>query len=86
MEDVRKLVGSNVARIRKSKGLTQEALEGMSGCSQAYISALEQGSRNPTILVLVMLARALGVPVFDLLAGVETAKAARPKATPKKKG
>ena len=65
--DMRKLVGDNTARIRKEKGLTQEALAEKSGLSQQYISGLENGRRNPTIVTLFELASALGVGHLDLL-------------------
>ena len=65
--DMRKLVGDNTARIRKEKGLTQEALAEKSGLSQQYISGLENGLRNPTIVTLYELATALGVEHMDLV-------------------
>ena len=65
--DMRKLVGENTARIRKEKGLTQEALAEKSGLSQQYISGLENGQRNPTIVTLYELATALGVGHLDLV-------------------
>ena len=65
--DMRKLVGENTARIRKEKGLTQEALAEKSGLSQQYISGLENGRRNPTIVTLFELSSALGVRHLDLL-------------------
>jgi transcriptional regulator with XRE-family HTH domain len=59
--DMRKLVGRNVGRIRREKGLTQEQFAEISGFSQQYISGLEQGRRNPTVVTLYELATALGV-------------------------
>jgi predicted transcriptional regulator len=59
--DMRKLVGRNVKRIRQEKGLTQEQLAERCGFSQQYISGLEQGRRNPTIVSIYELATALGV-------------------------
>ena len=59
--DMRRLVGRNVRRIRQAKGLTQEQFSELSGFSQQYISNLEQGSRNPTVITLYELAIALGV-------------------------
>ncbi|MEQ1715060.1 MAG: helix-turn-helix transcriptional regulator, partial [Hyphomicrobium sp.] len=59
--DMRKLVGENVRRIRLKKGLTQEHLAEVSGLSQQYISGLESGRHNPTIVTLHELAQALGV-------------------------
>lgn len=66
--DMRKLVGENFARLRKERGLTQEQVEERSGFSQWYISSLERGRRNPTIISLYELANAIGVRVADLIA------------------
>ena len=68
--DMRKLVGENTARIRKERGLTQEALAEKSGLSQQYISGLESGQRNPTIVTLYELANALEVSHVDLVQSV----------------
>ena len=65
--DVRKLVGRNFARLRREKGLTQEESEVRSGFSQQYLSGLERGRRNPTVVTLYELARALGVSHVDLV-------------------
>lgn len=65
--DMRKLVGGNVRRIREKKRLTQEQLAEISGFSQQYISGLEQGRRNPTVVTLYELASALGVSHLDLV-------------------
>jgi len=65
--DMRKLVGRNFARIRQLKGLTQEQVEERSGFSQQYLSGLERGRRNPTVVTLLELARALGVSHMELV-------------------
>jgi transcriptional regulator with XRE-family HTH domain len=65
--DMRKLVGRNVKRVRQDKGLTQEELAERSGFSQQYISGLEQGRRNPTIVSIYELATALGVSHMELV-------------------
>ncbi|MCF3947966.1 helix-turn-helix domain-containing protein [Acidiphilium sp. AL] len=65
--DMRKLVGRNFARLRRSKGLTQEEIEARSGFSQQYLSSLERGRRNPTIITLFELAQALGVSHVELV-------------------
>jgi transcriptional regulator with XRE-family HTH domain len=65
--DMRRLVGRNVLRIRKSKGITQERLAEMSGFSQQYISGLEKGQRNPTVVTVYELSLALGVNFIELL-------------------
>ena len=65
--DMRKLVGRNFARLRRERGLTQEEMEERSGFSQQYLSDLERGKRNPTVITLYELAQALGVSHIDLL-------------------
>lgn len=65
--DMRKLVGRNTARIRKERGWTQEFLAERSGLSQQYISGLESGYRNPTIVTLYELASALDVCHVELV-------------------
>lgn len=65
--DIRHLVGRNLRRIRQEKSLTQEDLAARSGISQQYISGLERGCRNPTVLSLFELASALGVPHWELM-------------------
>ena len=69
--DMRKLVGRNVKRIRQAKGLTQEQLAEHSGFSQQYISGLEQGRRNPTVVTLYELSTALGVSHMELVRPAE---------------
>jgi transcriptional regulator with XRE-family HTH domain len=65
--DMRKLVGRNFKRLRKRRGLTQEEFAEISGFSQQYISSLERGQRNPTIVTLYELATALGVGHMELV-------------------
>jgi transcriptional regulator with XRE-family HTH domain len=72
--DMRRLVGCNVRRIRKNKGLTQEQFAELSGFSQQYISGLEKGRRNPTVVTLYELASALGVTPRDLLRSTRTGR------------
>jgi transcriptional regulator with XRE-family HTH domain len=60
-EDVRRMVGRNVQRLRMEAGLSQAALAERMGVDRAYVSGLELGHRNPTILSLWHVAEALGV-------------------------
>lgn len=64
---MRKLVGRNFARLRRDKGLTQEDVAARSGFSQQYLSSLERGRRNPTVITLYELALALGVSHVELV-------------------
>ena len=60
-EDVRHMVGRNVQRLRIAAGLSQAALAERMGVDRAYVSGLELGQRNPTIVTLWHTAKALGV-------------------------
>ena len=51
--------------------MTQEQLAELSGFSQQYLSGLEQGRRNPTIVSLYELATALGVSHMELVRSAE---------------
>lgn len=65
--DMRRLVGTNVRRLRLARELTQERFAELSGLSQQYISDLERGRRNPTVVTLHEIATALDVQPVDLL-------------------
>ncbi len=65
--DMRALVGDNVKRIRQARGLTQEQFAERSGFSQQYLSTLERGRRNPSIVTIYELASALGVSHLELV-------------------
>ncbi|MCK1609420.1 MULTISPECIES: helix-turn-helix transcriptional regulator [unclassified Bradyrhizobium] len=65
--DMRKLVGRNFLKLRKQKGFTQEKVSEASDFTQQYISGLEQGRRNPTVVTLFELATTLGVSHVNLV-------------------
>jgi transcriptional regulator with XRE-family HTH domain len=65
--DMRRLLGRNAKKARIDAGLTQEQLSERSGFSQQYISDLERGLRNPTIVSLYELALALGTTPVALI-------------------
>ena len=69
--DMRKVIGSNFARLRKEKGLTQEDVAERSGFSQSYIGWLERGRRNPTAISLWLLAQAVEAMPADLVQPTE---------------
>lgn len=65
--DMRKTVGTNFMRLRKARDLTQEQVAETSGYGQNYISSLERGRRNPTVITLFLLAEAIGATPRDLV-------------------
>ena len=65
--DMRRRVGINVKKFRKEHGLSQEQLAFECGLHRTYISGVERGIRNPTVLVLERIAAALEIPASRLL-------------------
>jgi transcriptional regulator with XRE-family HTH domain len=65
--DIRMRIGWNLKRLRAELEITQEDFATDSGFDRGYISGVERGVRNPSILVLERIARALGVDVAELL-------------------
>jgi transcriptional regulator with XRE-family HTH domain len=62
---------ANLRRLRGRAGLSQEALAEACELHRTEVSLLERAGREPRLLTLVRLARGLGVPVCDLLEGIE---------------
>ena len=65
--DVRQRLAANVRRLRKQTGLSQEKFAIEHDIDRTYVSAIERGRRNPTIVVVERLALALDVDVVELL-------------------
>jgi transcriptional regulator with XRE-family HTH domain len=61
-------LGPMLKTLREEKGLTQDELAKKAQLTKPYISQLENGIRNnPSMSTLQRLAKALGVPVAELL-------------------
>ena len=59
---------NRVKRLRKEKGFTQEALARKTALTREYIARLEQCLHDPSLSVLVKLAKVLKVKVEKLIA------------------
>jgi transcriptional regulator with XRE-family HTH domain len=55
------IVGANIRRLRKAKGLTQEQLAHDAGVAMRYVAGVERAEENPSLKFLVKIAVALGV-------------------------
>lgn len=64
-------LGQNVRKRREALGLTQEMLSDKADLDQTYISGIERGLRNPGIVNIVKLAKALGISAAELCKGVD---------------
>lgn len=65
--DIRKVFGANVRVFRLAAGLSQEAIAVRMGVDRAYVSAIERGLQNVTLLTIWQLAESLDVRPADLL-------------------
>jgi transcriptional regulator with XRE-family HTH domain len=56
-----KRVGARLRAARREKGLSQEALAHAAGLDRSYVSGLERGEFNVSVMALAKLARAAGL-------------------------
>lgn len=62
------MIGNNVRKLRKKKGLSQEKLARLANISLNALTKIESGfAKKPTIQTVVKLARALGVSLDELV-------------------
>lgn len=65
-------LGKRIKYLRDAKKMSQLDLELVSGVNRNYISDLENGRRNVSILVLEKIAIALDVDLSTLLKGIQS--------------
>jgi transcriptional regulator with XRE-family HTH domain len=65
--DVRQRLATNMKRLRKERGWSQEALADEAGLDRTYISGIERQVKNPTITVVERVAKALTCSLGDIL-------------------
>ncbi|MDD5092243.1 MAG: helix-turn-helix transcriptional regulator [Candidatus Wallbacteria bacterium] len=68
--EIRMKIAQRLREARIRKGLTQEQLAEMAGITPEYVSMLERGKRNMTVVVLFSLAEALEVSTVKLVRGL----------------
>jgi transcriptional regulator with XRE-family HTH domain len=69
MQDLRTVFGKNVYRWRRQRRMTQEQLAFEAEIDLTYMGGIERGKRNPSLLVMGRIAKALSVPLPKLLSG-----------------
>ncbi|WLQ14256.1 helix-turn-helix transcriptional regulator [Hahella aquimaris] len=68
MKDARLVAfGQKIREIRKSKGLSQEALADIAGVDRSYMGHIERGEKNITLTKIYQIAEALNVAASKLL-------------------
>lgn len=58
---------NKIAKARKDKGMTQQALAQAVGLTQGAVAHWESGRREPSLAMLRKIAKALGVQVAELI-------------------
>jgi len=62
--------GMRLREVREKAGISQEKLAELAGLHRTYVSTVERGKRNISIVNIERLAVALGVTMKDLMPGM----------------
>lgn len=68
---IQKIVGQRIREIRKEKGYSQEELASRADLDRTYMTSVECGRRNISIVNLYKIAKALGVTLEEMFRGIE---------------
>lgn len=66
-----KIVGMVIQRYREKKGLSQEVLSSFADIGRTHLSAIERGTRKPTLETFFRISEALGMNASDLMKAIE---------------
>jgi len=64
--EILKTFGKKIKKLRLDKGLSQEALAEMVDVHRTYMGFIERGERNPSLIKIFKLSRALDVKLPEL--------------------
>ena len=67
MKCLQRILADNLKRVRAERGYSQEKLAEIVDLHRTYISGIERGTRNVSLRNIEKIARALDLPVIDLL-------------------
>jgi transcriptional regulator with XRE-family HTH domain len=67
LDDVTVRFGKRLREVRARKGISQERLAELAGLHRTYVSSVERGERNISLVNINCLARALGVKMAELM-------------------
>lgn len=67
MADVFVRFGNRLKVVRKKVGISQEKLAELAGLHRTYVSSVERGQRNISLLNIEKLAEALNIEMRDLM-------------------
>jgi transcriptional regulator with XRE-family HTH domain len=64
-------IGRRIRQLREAKGLSQRTIEKRTGILRCNVSRYESAYMVPTLDTLKKLAKAMGVPLWEVLAGTD---------------
>lgn len=70
--------GKVLREYRTARRTTQDSLASAAGLDRTYISMLEQGQRNPTLVTMLALCGALKISFSEMANRLDAALSARP--------
>ena len=70
--DINKQLGMRIRYLRSLKKWSQEDLALEANINKNYLSDLERGTRNPTVVVVEKIARVFGITLSELFRGIQT--------------
>jgi ribosome-binding protein aMBF1 (putative translation factor) len=70
-EDIRTRFGRRVRKLRKERGWSQEMLAEECGLDRTYISGIERGTRNVSLVNIRLLAETFGISISTLFQGLD---------------
>ena len=59
--------GTRVAKLRREKNISQEALAFECGINRTYIGEIERGEKTPSLITIVKIAAGLGISKSELM-------------------
>ena len=60
-------IGAAIQSLRQARGLSQEELAHRCGTERSYMSSIERGLQNCSVMVLMRITRGIGVSLEDLV-------------------
>jgi transcriptional regulator with XRE-family HTH domain len=72
LSDVQVLFGKRLREIRERVGVSQEKLAELAKLHRTYVSSVERGKRNISLVNIERLALALGVSLRELMPNTQT--------------
>ena len=72
--------GSRLREVREGQGISQEKLADLAGLHRTYVSSVERGKNNISLVNIERLAAALGVSLRDLMPADPPAATPEPEA------